>query len=187
MYRNRQKRIGLSKISSIVSADVYKKERQKQIGGYIYKPEYSNDETAVYINDNMKSIIIASRGTKTKEDIVTDISLISGSLKDTARLKQLNELIQRLRTIYKNYHITTTGHSLGGSLSRDSQSDLQHTFNEGFSIPDFLNEKQKQHIIHRTSNDPASVLAYNRANETIESDPRYNPHTIKQFADLQTV
>ncbi len=173
------KRSGLKKISSIMAHDVYKNDRQKKIWNYTYEPSFSDENTAVYINNYNKSIIISSRGTADIDDVITDISILKNDLKNTERFKKLEGLINHLKSIYKGYHISTTGHSLGASLSTKTDV-LSHTFNEG---PDF-DEKKKQNIKHRIEGDIISILNKDKS-ETEKKDERYSSHTIKQFADLQ--
>jgi hypothetical protein len=183
VYKKGLNKVGLGKISSILSHDVYKdeSERQNSLWGYIRLKDFSSPEIAVYKNDDKKSIIVASRGTKNIDDITTDVRSVIGGVKDTRRLNELNEVINRLKNIYKSYHITTTGHSLGALLSKSSNSDLSFGFNE---LPDIFNlEKDKKHISTRVEGDPVSVLV--NADKTISKDPQYNPHTIKQFGDLK--
>jgi hypothetical protein len=178
------KKVGIGKVSSIISADVYNDvgKRQNEIWGYKYLQEYSTPEISVYKNDETKSIIIGNRGTSNLKDIGTDILLVGGNLKNTSRQKELNNLIQRLKNTFKGYHITTTGHSLANALSKNSTSDLSIGFNAG--TPLFGNTKEGRHIDKRIEGDPISLLS--KVDETLEKDPRFNSHTIKQFADLQT-
>ncbi len=182
------KKIGLGKISAVISADVYNpvNERQEKIQNYIYLKEYSTPEISVYMDHPNKSIIIGSRGTSNLKDVGTDLLLVAGKLDKTKRLKELNNLIERLKNRWPDHHITTTGHSLGGSLSRESGSDLSHSFNEGAGIDQLFKKKDKQQISHRIEYDPVSLINASKADETLEKDSRYNSHTIKQFADLQT-
>jgi hypothetical protein len=60
------KKIGLGKISSIISADVYNDidKRQQKIKNYEYLKEYSNDELSVYMDHENKSIIIGKTSNK---------------------------------------------------------------------------------------------------------------------------
>jgi hypothetical protein len=139
------------------------------------------------MNHNNKSIIIGIRGTQLQdpEDIKTDIALTSGLLHQTQRYKDINDLINRLKNIYPNHHITVTGHSLGATLSKISNADLSFGFNEGTALNPFNQYKPKnQYIGKRVEYDPISYLSQEA--ETLQKDPQYDPHTIKQFANLQT-
>ena len=179
---NSIKKVGLGKISSIISNDVYNSpsKRQRTIYNYLYLPDISDAEKSVYINHSTKSIIIGVRGTSNVKDVFTDVGLVTGKLDKSTRLKELNSLIERLKNMYKGYHITTSGHSLGGGLSKKSESDLSFGFNEGTSIS--KQQDEKRHIGKRIKGDVVSLLS---GSDTIEKDPTYNAHTIDQFGKIE--
>lgn len=83
--------------------------------GYILDKQHSTDEHRTYHDPINKKVVIAYRGTHTLKDIITDYNLIQGKL--DKRFDDSLKVAQNVKDKYKDYKITTTGHSLSGALS----------------------------------------------------------------------
>ena len=88
--------------------------------------------------NNEKHIIVGERGTKTKEDVVTDALIGKGTLSTSNRFK--NNLQDLQPYLDKAEHIVFTGHSLGGALAVELLKTVYPTknssaviFNAGYS------------------------------------------------------
>jgi hypothetical protein len=102
------------KIYAHISKDVYNKQNNRSVEGYI--PNLSNDEIGVYKIDNQ--VIVGLRGTATTDDIKTDALLSIGKIKNTDRYKRnkkhLEQIFKKLGRID-----VLTGHSLAGNLAKE--------------------------------------------------------------------
>lgn len=162
-------------IKARIADQAYKDNRASTIsspdGPYEYQSQYSNRYTATYINHNTRDIIIGNRGTKltSTRDLVDDARIIQtditgdDSISKSSRVKELNNLIGRLKQSYPGYKINTTGHSLGGRVSKEvarKNPDISHTgFNTGgFDPLGNLRDRKRDNIQEiTTGNDPISI------------------------------
>ena len=58
-----------------IANQTYKKDRRVQVGSFNYVSNESDEEKALYKNDETKQIIIAFRGSKVMKDLKTDLKL----------------------------------------------------------------------------------------------------------------
>lgn len=171
-------------MSAFMSDEAYKSpsERSRSIMGYEIMEGYNHPEYVAYKNDTVKHIVLAFRGTARKKDILTDIALASGFGEKTGRFKESLRVYDELSDKYKEYNITTTGHSLAGFLStrvNRKRGKLSVAFNEGVGIDGVKDDRLAIH--HRTSKDVVSLLGKGKADETIQRDKLFGSHTIGNF------
>eukprot|EP01134_Creolimax_fragrantissima_P008584 CFRG8584T1 len=94
-----------------ISQLAYKKNRPKQVGGYLYVPQFSSPTLAVYRNRRGK-IIVGIRGTKltSADDLKADWKILRGkNLRGTARYKEAELLIRKLMRDYGEENVELTG------------------------------------------------------------------------------
>jgi hypothetical protein len=150
--------LGRHEIDARLSKEAYEKKRQ-DFNEWMVEKYHNNAEHGVWINNKLKEIKVAFRGTSNLTDVKTDAYLALGKLKNTDRYKKEDNLIQQLKRMYPNYKITLTGHSLGKEIANtlSSKYNLEGSgFNGAFSFtkskvnPNFTN--------YRTSTDPISLV-----------------------------
>lgn len=102
-----------------VSDEAYKKpsQRSTRLGAYNLVPQLSNDEHVVYVDENMKTLIVGFRGSVNFKDFKTDLKLAMGGIENTDRFRGEKAFVEGLLQNYAGYKVIYTGHSLGGTLS----------------------------------------------------------------------
>lgn len=85
--------------------------------GWEVDPELSNRNRQVFVNHTDKRSIVAFRGTNPKNhgDIGSDVLLALNMRDFSSRFNNAKKTARDTRKKYGDYHITYTGHSLGGS------------------------------------------------------------------------
>ena len=124
---------------------------QKLLPNYTIDKNLSNDLSTTIVNvkaDGSKDVIISYRGTQTLTDIGTDIfQVATGSPIEKlggipiGRFKTSQDKYNEVKLTYPNANITTTGHSLGGSLSYyigKTNNIKSYGFNSGSSPLDLI-------------------------------------------------
>jgi hypothetical protein len=178
-------------IEALISNEVYNDNPQQNINGYQLL-EFDNDNgIAVYHNKDDNRTIYGIRGTKSFNDIKTDLLSMGGKLRDTDRFK--NNLNFVNRTLDK-YNLSAgnaelTGHSLGGNLAIELGYDYglkSHVFNPYVNGKQWMgDDKYKNVVAHITKLDPIGLTGsrLKGRGEINYYDPRHilNPHTIKNF------
>lgn len=116
------------KLALYLSKESYKKPNERRgINNYKYIDNLSNIYEAVFIDFNDKIIYIAFRGTKINDinDIREDLKIISQDLGQTnfnsvsQRIRSGKDLIDKLKSNYRDYKIKLCGHSLGSRISTE--------------------------------------------------------------------
>ena len=107
-----------------IANQTYKKDRRVQVGSFNYVSNESDEEKALYKNDETKQIIIAFRGSKVMKDLKTDLKLALGGIRKTERYASSKDYVDKIKTLYPDYTITLTGHSLGGTLAIQMSKDF---------------------------------------------------------------
>jgi len=92
--------------------------------GFNLVPALSTYEAKVFVRPGTDVAVVAFKGTDPKRvvDLYTDIRLAQGHLSDTARFTRTKAVLEGVRRSLPGYKIVTTGHSLGGSLARESSN-----------------------------------------------------------------
>ena len=125
------------KIYAYLSYYVYKTPNERIIkkNNYILNVKYSNEHHTTHINNKKKHIIIAFRGTHEFDDIKIDLHHMINNIQNSKRFKKELRFIKKIKKLYKNYKITYTGHSIGGSIACEMvnifNTDNAIVFNSG--------------------------------------------------------
>ena len=144
--------------------EVYEKpdNRKANLEGFTYVPSQSDNENAVYQNSKEKKLVIIFRGSAKLKDLKADLGVAIGRLKNTSRHDNTEELVKKMKTLYPEYSITLTGHSLGGSLavSMSSRHNLPAVvFNAGHTIGN--DHKDSDIKFYTKEGDTVSMLGAN--------------------------
>ena len=92
-------------------------KRKKYIQNYVYDPELSNTDTAVYHNHATKKTHVSNRGSTSAYDWgVSDVQIALGAEKYGSRFKRVVEQTEKAHEKH-GYNVSTSGHSLGGRAS----------------------------------------------------------------------
>ena len=173
-----------------MSKQSYRKpNKRKDIGGYDYNDELSDNENAVYINDSDKKIIVAFRGSVNIKDFKTDVSLAMGGIRKTDRYDSTKNLVATIKEIYPNYKISFSGHSLGGTLAVEmadlSPNHKSVVFNSAHTPLRKGSVKDKDITYYSTSGDLVSALGLNAYKnvKVIDSDKKHplTAHSLKSM------
>lgn len=129
--------------------------------GYQFDPELSTMQTKVFLSPGSNEAIITHRGSKRIVDdwINTNLPLAVGMEGKTQRFQQAKTTLDLVKDKYPGFQITSLGHSLGGSIARNSGSDRSITYDAGYGLGDIgKNISQNERSI-RASRDPVSSLS----------------------------
>jgi len=176
------------------SVGSYKKpDKRKDLGKFRYDKDLSDNENAVYVNDEDKKVIVAFRGSVNKKDLMTDLKLAVGGIKNTERYGDTINLVRKVIDMYPDYKIEFTGHSLGGTLAIEmnliSPTKKAVVFNAGHTPL----RKKATHIndirYYTTKGDVVSNLGLNSYKDVrIMKGNLQNPikaHSLSNFKPLE--
>ena len=176
--------------------------------GYIIDSS-SDSKRTVFINNDIKEVVIAHRGTVPTDvkDIAADVSIMVNISGSTARFKTAIQKDKKIKDKYKplGYSIVIVGHSLGGKIAYESAKENKlkaYLYNaaHGGSLTDAVVSKDKikkafglsskkekkadKNIkSYNTKLDPVSITARNRGGNNIEVKQKKGKdvHTIDNF------
>jgi hypothetical protein len=154
----KKQQLGRHQLDATLSNEAYDKVR-KDHGDWMVEKYHNNSEHSVHINNRLKEIKVAFRGTANLKDVGTDVKLAFGKLSNTDRYKREDNLINQLKRMYPNYKITVTGHSLGSTLAHElaNKHGLEGSgFNGGFGVRGKINNDNFTN--YRTKTDLVSGL-----------------------------
>ena len=167
------------------------------VDAYIFHKELSNPKRGVWINEQLKRLVIAERGTDPKnkgglEDIAHDALIVIGKPEMIDRNKTELKFVEKMHEQYPDYTIFLSGHSLGASviyevlrlLSDVSYIGSAYAFNAGIGKPEQHPNFKKVNNMH-IAGDPISAMSRflkTRVNDTYkQKEGTANPHTIDNF------
>jgi len=166
-----------------MAKDVYNARDERKGAGY--RPELSDDETAVYTPEGRKPIV-AFRGSVNRGDAVTDGMLALGRLRNSNRWKRTQARVAKIRETVPVFDVA--GHSLGGTLAGAVHDDDQRpgrlvAFNPGATLLGQIAGKDGR--VYTVDGDAVSALA-----NVTHRDVRVLPangdlltsHTVSNFA-----
>jgi len=151
-------------------------------------PEFSDSNSVVVKKNN--DVIISYRGTNplNPSDLLADTKIATG-LPLTDRFNEAQKKYEAVRATYPDANITTTGHSLGGTLGYSVAKNNQldgHFFNMGSSPVDIFSSGTTKPVnIYHTFGDLVSVSKkYMDTRDNFVEVPRPNwlKDTLKNFA-----
>jgi len=126
---------------------------------FVLVKDLSTPENKVFYNPKSKKLLMTVAGTKSIEDVGTDIYLALGKLKDTNRYKSAKATLENARKAFPNAkEVNVVGHSLGGAIASGigKKSDKITTYNKGATIGQKTRPNERS---IRTSGDIVSILA----------------------------
>ena len=112
----------------------------------------------VYYDKN-KNPTVVFRGTKSRDDVMTDGLLAVGLENYSTRFRDSKKLIDDVRKKYHNKPVTSVGHSLGGSLAEYANADKIISVNKGVGFGGIGKEISNKQTDIRTNNDIVSLLS----------------------------
>lgn len=123
------------------SKEAYVDENERRDGpegNFDYAKQFSNNNTATYIDDKDKEITIAMRGSKTATDWLQNTNILRGTPFLDTDVSRDRKLVRRLKEEYPDYKINTVGHSRAGWRAREiaynDPSIKATTFNAGHGL-----------------------------------------------------
>ena len=125
--------------------------------GYNLDPGLSGDDTQVIVNPTTKEVVLSYRGTQLNskknrwKDLASDLAIATGMEKFNPRFRNADKHFKQVHAKYGTfgYKFTTTGHSLGGQVSKyvnDQNKGKVHkniAFSRGSSLFDAFRPKQQ--------------------------------------------
>jgi hypothetical protein len=171
-----------------------KPEKRKQnVKGFVYQPELSSDELAVYQNPATKRVVMAHRGSSNMDDLKTDLRLAVGGITKTKRYERDNNRLEAVQSAFPDDRIDFTGHSLGGTVAIEMNSLLPKgkssavVFNAGHTPFRNLSVKDRDITYYTHKGDIVSMLGANSyKNVKYIDEDKSNPisaHTLDAFKD----
>jgi hypothetical protein len=131
------------------------------IRNYIRDNKMSNKNEQIYFNPKKNKLLFNVSGTHNMSDVLTDVNLAAGNLKNTDRYKEAFQALERSKNKYNPKTTTLTGHSLGGAIVQDlsvkNSNDKSYAYNSGYSLFN-LPYSNKNLNSFRTAGDPVSIL-----------------------------
>jgi hypothetical protein len=150
----------------------YKTNIPPAVGGYNVDPTLSSSETKVFVNPKTKHVTTAYRGTaladtkKRWKDVVSDLAIATGLERFNPRFQQADKHFQQVQQKYgKDYTYATTGHSLGGQISKyvndRNKGKIKENvaFSRGSGLLEPFRKKQKNTVDISNVNDAVSLGA----------------------------
>lgn len=128
--------------------------------GYNYDSILSNSNVKVFHNPEKNKLIVGVAGTHNLSDVLTDVNLALGNLKNTDRYKEARDILNRAKDKYKPNEVVLGSHSLGGSISQyiAGKDDKVYTLDKGATIGQ---KTRKNEQGFRTQGDVVSLLNSN--------------------------
>lgn len=135
----------------------YNKTKNQNMHGYELDKQLSNHNNQIYYNKKDNKLLHNINGTNSFKDVVTDVYLAAGKLKDTSRYKESHEKLRQAKEKYKLNDATVTGHSLGATIAGyiGGKNDTVITANKGATIGQKMRANETH---HRTQGDIVSLL-----------------------------
>lgn len=139
--------------------------------GYVLDKKLSSHNQKVFFNPKTNRLLMTVAGTHNYNDVITDLRLLAGDLKNTNRYKEAKKVLEKSRVLYPSASekVDIVSHSLGGSIGSriGKNKDNIISYNKGSTFGEIsrLNEKS-----YRTAGDLVSLLAPNT--ETLEKETK---------------
>ena len=163
--------IAQHKYSRLANASYYFKRQSyvrdflnemRETRGFQIDKELSNEEVSVFVNRITNEVVVSYRGTSSIKDVGTDLMVLTSTERLSFRVRSSLELMERVLREYQGFTIKSTGHSLGGFLSRIVSNSFgleSHNFNSAESIHGSFIEQNAMTMNYRTHYDAVSILS----------------------------
>ena len=152
--------------------DKAKIQNQLDGSGYNLDEGLSSNETKVFTNPATKEVTVAYRGTDLSKpsrwkDLRSDVAIATGLERYDPRFKQAKAHFKDVEDKYQKegYKVTTTGHSLGGQLSKyvndenQGKVDKNVAFSRGSGLLEPFRKKQRNTVDVSNKRDVISLGA----------------------------
>jgi thymidylate synthase len=127
--------------------------------GYKFDTELSSPDTKVFV-DEKGNPHIAYRGTHRVMDWETNLKILTGKGKETAKAKEARETAKKVEAKY-NKVANAYGHSQGGFLSEQSGvGGKVYTYNKAVAPTDIFKKVSNKQTDIRTTRDIVSLPSY---------------------------
>jgi len=135
----------------------YNKTKKQNMNGYELDKKLSNHNNQIYYNKKDNKLLHNINGTNSFSDVITDVYLAAGKLKDTSRYKESHEKLRQAKAKYKINDAIVTGHSLGATIAGyiGGKNDKIITADKGATIGQKVRNNETH---HRTQGDLVSLL-----------------------------
>lgn len=142
----------------------YKKNKAKNLNGFVLDEQLSNHNNQIYYNPREKKLMFNINGTNSASDWITNLKLATGiGFKESNRYKESHKKLRQAKEKYGVSNATVTGHSQAGLTANyiSSKGDKVITLDKATT---FGGKSQKGSENYRTSGDLVSLLNNGRTN-----------------------
>lgn len=179
MLKNTNKKLSLKKAIDISYLPEKQAKKALKKYGFLLDDTLSKEfNHLIAYNREKNKIIDLIPGTNKKSDILTDLTIASGNLKNTDRYKDEKNLLLKTKNKYKNSSVSVVGHSLSGAIINELMKDaeIKKEIDKAYVYnPAILNSRLESGIIGvRNEYDPFSIGSTNI--KTIENRTVQNPN-----------
>ena len=173
--------MNLAKVLKISYMDKDKQKKKMARQGYQYDSMLSNGDSQIYYNPTTGKLLNTITGTHNKSDILTDIALTTGFLKNTSRYKDAHRTLREAKKKYGVDSATIAAHSLGSSIGAGiaSKQDKFYGLDAGYTIGQKTRSNGGNHHHYRTAGDAVSMMSGNAKNMTTlenKNEKSWLPH-----------
>lgn len=131
---------------------------QKSVGNFIRDEDLSDNNQQVFYNAKKNKVLYNVNGTHSLSDVLTDVQLGLGNLKQTDRYNSAKIVYEKAKSKYAGANTTLTGHSLGGAIVNGiaKGDDAAITLDAGYTF----GQKARKNVLNiRSRGDVVSTLA----------------------------
>ena len=172
--------------NAFVSKEAYVSPEERKDGPYgemKYLKDYSDNNTAVYLDEKDKEIKVGMRGSTTKLDWLQNLNILRGSYYMDSDFRKDARLVKQIRKDFSGYSISATGHSRSGSRARQlayTNDDIKATtFNAGAGLGITDNLINARCALGSTSKNCRNVTNYRTESDIVSAAAKMNSITIK--------
>lgn len=186
----------LSRITSTLSGDAYKKE-QPTVENWTPFNRIDDDKTGfraiAYKNKNKNEVIIAYCGTNDDKDFLSDMQMALGKIPE--QFEEANKFYEKISKENPNCPVIVTGHSLGASLAElvacKNPKTFAVTYN-AFGVKEIIENAKKELNLkdnHNTYNyiikgDPVSTSSKHVGNTILLSQNSALNHSVSNYVSM---
>lgn len=168
-------KLPVKQIKAFLEASYDVKDTVKNIDGYQLDVNLSNKWGKVFVHPQLRKVVVAHRGTRSKTDWRNNAMISLGAYQLTDRFKTGKLLQEQAEAKYPDYKIYTLGHSQAGQLvNLLGKNTVGVSVNPAYVTPLMGEYQGKNEYVIKSSLDPVSSLK-NIQNATLNiTNPGYN-------------